>query len=278
MALTAEAYNRPPIPFVDINTGKKIRLRLRTMSFEREIGDMNLPADMLERHRLFIFYRNKQHEDRYMMVAVWRSFAIYERYWISFGFQSEEEYLIYYGLPDGSTLAGVTIMVSLFDKATFILLGEEVLSYMIRAVGEYQKDTDARKKNYQAIFDRYCEKHEAFDKATFYDEIRRYIIEVYEQPLAEQEGLNREQWLRERQIKKAERTKRRVIVKAIQGQQVTPRIEHDFEWREERCPYCLSKITIIEAFQNYTRRLETIIREKLGAEQLPEKPPIIQNL
>lgn len=273
---TAPGYNQPAIPLIDITTRKKVTLRLRTMSFRREIGA--LPADMRELHELLIQYRNKGNENTYMVVSVWNKLRIYEDFWKPFRFQSESEYLAYYGLPDGATLAGWTVMVNLFDKPTFVLLGDVVLSFMMRMVGQYQSDTDARKRDYQAIFDRYCRAHDAFDKTTFYDLIQRYVVETYEKPRAEEAGQTREQWLRNQQLQRREKTRRRVIKEAPNVQTFGPKITQDFDWQDEQCPYCLSKITTITAFQEYTRTLEEIIRQRLGPEYLPERPAALSGL
>jgi len=267
---TAPGYNQPAIPLIDIATRKKVALHLRTMSFRREIGA--LPADMRELHALLIEYRNKGNENTYMVVSAWNKLGIYEEFWKPFKFQTEAEYLAYYGLPDGATLAGWTVMVNLFDKATFVLLGDVVLSFMMRMVGQYQSDTDARKRDYQEIFDRYCRAHEAFDKTTFYDLIQRYVVEVYEKPKAQEAGMSREQWLRDQQLQRREKTRRRVIKDAPNVQTFGPKIAQDFDWQDEQCPYCLSKITVIKAFQEYAHALEETIRKNLGPEYLPARP------
>ena len=145
-------------------------------------------------------------------------------------------------------------------------------------MGRYQSDTDARKRDYQAIFDRYCSAHEAFDKTTFYDFVQKYIAEIYEMPRAKEEGKTRQQWLRGEEIKRAEKTKRRVIKTAPTVQTFGPKIEKDFEWQDEQCPHCLSKITVIKAFQEYTRLLEGMIRENIGGEKLPERPLALKGL
>lgn len=169
-------------------------------------------------------------------------------------------------------------MVNLFDKATFVLLGDVVLSFMMRMVGQHQSDTDGRKRDYQAIFDRYCKAHDAFDKTTFYDLVQRYVVETYEKPRAEEAGQTREQWLRDQQLQRREKTRRRVIKDAPNVQTFGPKITQDFDWQDEQCPYCLSKITVIKAFQEYTRMLEERIREKLGPEYLPERPATLAGL
>jgi len=279
MPLTAEKYDQPPIPMVDAETGKKIRLSLRKMSFAREIAD--LPSDLLQLHEMFIQQRAIRNENIYVSVATWNKLCVYDRFWTSFRFHSEEEYLAYYGLPDGTTLAGWTVMVNLFDKATFALLGDQVLSFMIRAVGQYQDDVDQRKKDYQAIFDRYCDHNVSFDKQAFFAVVRRYVTESYEVPAAKEAGLTTEQWQRQRTAvsvtqpgKTAERT-----VRVIHAQQhFGPKLTHDFDWKEKSCPSCVSKVTIIKAFQKHLRHCEDIIRKKIGEKAVPARPDEIKDL
>lgn len=270
---TASAYNQPAIPLIDILTRRKVTLRLRTMSFRREIGA--LPSDMRELHELLIEYRNKGNENTYMIVSAWNKLRIYEDFWKPFKFQSESEYLAYYGLPDGATLAGWTVMVNLFDKATFVLLGDVVLSFMMRMIGQYQPDTDARKKDYQEIFDRYCRAHDAFDKTTFYNLIQRYVAEMYEKPRAQEAGISHEKWLRNRGLQHQGKTRRRVIRDAPNVQGIGPKITQDFDWQDEQCSHCVSKLAVINAFQAYTEMLEARILENLGREYLPDRPAIL---
>lgn len=274
--LTAERYHRPSIPLVDPDSGEKIKLRLRTMAFRQEIA--SLPADMLQLQELVIKYRGGQNENIYMLVSAWNKLRVYEKFWETFRFRSEEEYLAYYGLPDSATLKGWTVMVELFNKATFVLLGDEVLDYMIRSVGRYQPDTDARKKDYQAIFDRYCGLCDAFDKTAFYDQIRRYVEEQYEAPAAKQAGMKLDEFRRKSVVQRTGKTARRIIQEAPKGQKFGPTITHDFDWKEERCPYCVSKLTIIGAFQEHTLLLEGIIRKKLGSKHVPQRPAALKNL
>ncbi len=205
-----------------------------------------------------------------MSVLVWNKIRAYDKYWEVFRFNSEDEYLIYYDLPDGMTLAGWTIMVTLFDKQTFMLLGDEVLSFMMRAVGEYVGPGDERRNAYQAIFDRYCSAHDAFDKASFYDLIRRYIVEMYEKPLAREEGIPHETWQKKKKEDLVGTRKRRTIVEVKRGRNGS-RIK-DFNWQPISCPHCAAKESVIAAYAAYVEELENVILTHLGEESLPEKP------
>lgn len=277
--ITAEKWDKPPIRLVHPDSGKKIRLQLRKMAFKKELT--GLPADMLQIHELLIAQRSERNANTYAMVAAWSKLKVHEHYWTAFHFTSESEYLAYYGLPDGATLAGWTVMVHLFDKATFILLGDEILSYMMRTIGEYEEETEERKKDYQMIFDRYCDAHDYFDKTMFFDTIRRYVVQKYEEPRAQAEAVSLEEWRRQRQVNMRGTALRRSVVNVgVQGptHDGGPRVEQDFAYRRELCSACKEKLSIIEAWQHYAEDLETMIRKHIGRQRLPPKPELIKKM
>ena len=272
--VTAIKWMKPPISLT--KDGKKILLRLRVMSFAKEIID--LPADMLEIHGLLVQKRANQNENTYMMVAAWNKLRVYEKYWTSFDFTSEGEYLAYYDLPDGTTLAGRTVMVNLFDRETFILLGDEVLSFMLRSVGQYQPDTDERKKDYQSIFDSYCAARDSFDKTDFYITVRNYVKRKYELPMAKNMGMTHEEWTKQGVTKQNGTTKRRKVVKTEAKQNFGPVLTHDFAWDEKTCSSCSEKSQIISVMSAHLEKLEAIITDNLGDNKLPERPKEIKDL
>lgn len=276
MALTAEKYWQPQIALVDPESGEKVKLRLRTMTFRKEVS--LLPKDLLELHNLLIIRRTGRNEDVYMLVMMWNKLRVYNRFWTSFKFQSEAEYLAYYDLPDGTTLGSLTVMVELFDKPTFTLLGETVLNFMIRLVGEYQENTDTRKEDYQAIFDRYCKVNENFDKTTFYAVARHYVAEIYEKPKAEKAGITREQWVRQKESFRSGTSRQRVTRPAPEKQTFGPKLTRDFEWQQKECPACVSKIAIIKDALRHIEMLEELIQKQIGKDKIPKRPPILQNL
>jgi hypothetical protein len=275
MALTAALYNKPPIPLVDVKTGGKIKLQLRRMTFEREL--FSLPSDMLKLQEMMVEYRGAQNENRYMLVMVYSKLKVHDRFWTSFKFHSEAEYLAYYDLPDGSTLAGWLVMVQLFDKETYTLPGDQILSFMIHYIGKYQSDTDQRKKDYQAVFDRYCKVNESFDKTTFYAAVRSYVEEVYVKPAAESNGISQQEWRRKKEVLTPGKRNRRFTTQASK-QKFGPTVEKDFGWTEEKCSACVSKITVIKDSVRYITKLESLIAEKLGKEALPDRPLSLKDL
>ncbi|MEK7559851.1 MAG: hypothetical protein AAB522_00930 [Patescibacteria group bacterium] len=272
---TAAQWNKPPIPLTD-EKGRKVKFRLRRMSFAREID--NLPTDMLKLHKMITERRLAGNGIIYDTVAVWNKLRRYERYWTSFKFSSEDEYLAYYDLPDGVTLAGWTVMVNFFDKPTFLLLGSEVLSFMMRSVGQYQTNTDERKKDYQEIFDKYCGTREDFDKTDFYKIVRHYVDVKYERPLAQEAGLSHQDWQRQQSVRSNGERKRREVTVVDTKQEFGPKITHDFSWKHEKCTQCMAKLEVFKAYEEYIEKLETALSEKIGRQHLPQRPEMIKNL
>lgn len=279
MALTAEKWFQPAIPMVD-DKGNKVTLRLRRMTFAREID--SLPSDLLKLHELLVVQRANRNESVYMMVAAWCKLKRYQQYWKSFHFGSEQEYLAYYDLPEGATLASWEVMVNLFDKPTFSLLGDQVILFMTRLIGYFQTDPDERKRDYQTIFDQYCKLYEAFDKTTFYRTVRNYVADKYEK-VAVEGGMTREAWKRKKEDHKKNpfrpgERKRRFTRKASEKQEYGPRIERDFDWRVEQCSSCKPKVRIIEDLLLQLEVCEELIRKRLGEKEVPERPVTIRDL
>lgn len=181
MATNSRSLNesRPGIALKS-GSGKKIQLQLRTMTFWKELAP--LPEEIARLHEMLIAARGRRNESIYQMVLVWNKLASkHKNYWTAMHFASEPEYLAHYGLPDGTTLAQWTVMATLFDKDTFVLLGDEVLSFMMLAVGEFQTNAEIRKKDYGEIFNHYCREYESFYKAAFYDMVWKFVQNRYEQ-------------------------------------------------------------------------------------------------
>ncbi|HLD63810.1 MAG: hypothetical protein A3C11_01185 [Candidatus Sungbacteria bacterium RIFCSPHIGHO2_02_FULL_49_12] len=171
-----------PVIALEDEDGKKLRLQLRMMSFRQELS--SLPQDAAELHKMLITARGKKNETIYQMVLIWNKLASkHKNYWTAMHFASEPEYLAYYGLPDGNTLAQWTVMVNLFNRTTFVLLGDEALSFMMHAVGEFQTNAEMRKKDYGEIFDHYCREHESFDKTAFYDVVWKFVQNRYKEQI-----------------------------------------------------------------------------------------------
>lgn len=253
-----------------------MKLQLRRMTFAREISA--LPVDLLELHTILMQHRGRHNEDIYMFVSVWNKMHVYQRFYESFKFSSEAEFLVYYDLPDGTTLARWTVLVELFDKQTFILLGDTVLLFMTQLVSIKQEDTDLRKKDYQAIFDQYCKGNDNFDKTSFYRTVRHYVEEKYEKLEREQEGMTQEEWRKKKETSKTGTSWRRGTKPAPESQSYGPKVSRDFTWKQEQCSVCREHIKREEEMLKHIGKLEALIERRLGKHAVPERPASIRGL
>jgi hypothetical protein len=246
------------------------------MAFQKELEE--LPSDMKALIELLIQSRSRINGGIYETVTIWNRLRNYDNYWLNFRFDSEAQFLAHYCLPDGTTLAQWTVMAQLFDRATFVLLGDEVLLYMMRWVGQYQAGADERKKDYEIIFDRYCRAQDDFNKLAFYDVVRKYVIERYEKPLAKQAGMSHVEWLKHRAKQARGKIFRPQVVDASRAQFRSPKVQRDFAWKQDECPYCSTKTQIIQNFIAYTRQLEQLVAKSQSEVALPKKPDNLRSL
>lgn len=279
---------KPRLRLVDPETGKKIRLSLRKMDFTKELS--KVPKNPLKNHEAIISCRGDQNAATYNMVLNWKQLCRSGDYWWkNFGCNTEAEYLAYYGLPDGSTLGHWAVMVQTFDRATFVLLGPEVLAFMMRLVSEHQKNADTQKLDYQAIFDRYSKAHESFDRTDFCDTVRQYIAEQYAWQIREREGRREEERRgRERAVATSSPTAATVATPA-NGETTeamfvatTLAVEQLNDGRiaalasPAACTECARKEEILAEFDRYVSNLEGIISTRLSPKALPYKPKVLQ--
>jgi len=255
-AVISRQSQRPVIRLKDKD--KKVRLRLRQSSFQVELN--KLPESTRPLVELLIQSRTRTNGSIYETVVIWNKLRTHDRYWKSFDFASEAQFLAHYGLPDGLMLASWTVMINLFDRATFVLLGEDVLLYMMRWVTQFQSNASERRKDFENIFNRYCRQHDSFDKMSFFDTIRLYTAERYPssdtaKPLL---GTGRG---RRGKSKKAYALAMRELF-----------------FQNEKCSLCSSHKTLIKQFVSYIQQLECIVREKLGEDMLPKKGDDLQEL
>lgn len=268
-----EGFEHIAIRLVHPGTGKKVRLRLRQMSFEKEAD--SLPRDLQALHKAMIQARAGRNASIYRMVFVWnRLRKLRERYWEAFGFNSDSEYLAYYGLPDGMQLAKWTAMVVLFDKATFTLVGDQVLSFLMAEVAKDVQSPEERKLEYQQIFDQYCNSYTAFDKYKFFRVVRSHMSKKY----AEQERPEPRRNVVFANFKRESKPSSRRARKSPGAQsQVKQLATVDAELASTACSFCSKAFVVLRAYERYTNNLESIIISKLGEEFLPSRPDVINN-
>jgi hypothetical protein len=262
---------------------KKIKLRLRSASFEREIA--HLPADLQELRKLMIDVRKNQQENIYMAVAVWSKLRQYDRYWVTFGFSSEAVFLISYDLPEGGTLAAWYLMVTCFDKDTFCLLGDTVLRFMMRGVAGYQTDASLQKRDYQAIFDKYCAVYDGFDKEAFCSSIQLYLEDTYVKPELEKQQITREEWARQNAQERKQKlvhTNQRFTattsIRKMRGSNDADTQEPGFQLTERKCPTCIRNAELLKAALKYIADLQKVIHKRVGKSAVPDKPKLLADL
>lgn len=255
------ATHQPPasvIPLPLLPPGQqKLRLRLRHMRFTQELS--HLPNDLRALHTLLLQNRSLRTETIYNLVCTYRKLsAIDPAPWPTLGFHSDCEYLAYFDLPDGKTLAGWTVLVQLFEKETFLLLGLDVLNFMVRWVGKYQLSSDLRKADYQEIFNTYSATHpNGFDKESFYATIRSFVEKKYldnVQPA---------------QLKISSGRLERITTISPNASSSPPPTDGDFAWPLRQCPQCKQKNQDLSTLLSYISSLE----ETLESYHLPYKRP-----
>ena len=122
----------------------KLHLSLRFVKFETEMRRMNLPQDVKTLLEALLVEREKELEHKYQMVFIFSQLQQKGSFWQDFGYNSIDELLASLDLPNGKTLGMWEILVRLFDKETFMLVGDEALSYMTFQISQHQKDIDQK--------------------------------------------------------------------------------------------------------------------------------------
>ncbi|GEM_PF-6670006 len=256
-------------PLIPLNDGKgKIRLKLRKTSLQKELDE--LPSDSKSLIELLIQSRARVNGGIYEVVTIWNKLRRQDQYWRPFGFHSEPQFLAHFGLPDGSMLATWTIMVEIFDRATFILLGDATLLFLTKWVSQYQADLAEKKRDFEAIFDRYCRERNDFDRSAFYQIVQTYVEDRYEKPLAKSAGMTHEKWLQNRRKPRIGGSKKPSHTEGL-CEPLSSNQELMLHSHDKYCGQCARKATLIKLFVDYTNQLEYIIRERLSEGSLPER-------
>lgn len=313
MSMSNRSFDKPPIKLIDPDTGKKCKLALRKMSFSKETHI--LPSDLLQIHDLVIAGRTKQNEGCYQMVLAWYKLKkTYEKYWTSYGFLTEKAYLAYYDLPTKNTLDSWANKAELFDKATFTLLGVEVLDYMVLRVDIYQSELDQQKLDYQGIFDQYCSVMDSFEKTKFFEIVNQYLRKKYHETLEEKQrkqvfnpvlaakeilfkpdteetkteeiSFPQATTVAEVEVKSVPNAaltvgsrKIKQMVKADSDQQeIRPVVTHQQIYKNKNCTFCLQHVELINALIAHVQKTEHVIRRELGEQYLPKRAKLIEKI
>lgn len=249
----------------------RLKLQLRTLQFNTELQRMNLLDDIKGLIHQLLHFRRQSFEFKYEMVFILTKLRQKGSFWLDFGYNSLDELLIHLDLPNGTTLGMWEVLVRLFDKDTFLLVGDEVLGYMTRVIALHQTDGNIRKNDYQAIFDAYCTSYPTFDKKTFCETVDRYATKKY--LLAEQYG---DEVKASRAGLKKGQGVQRVLGPVGEQKQEGPELIQDFSILLTQCTGCQAKNKALQAFNAHLAKLERLLKEK--GEEPPQRPMILEKV
>lgn len=260
---------------------EKISLNLRKLRFESEIKHAGYPTNMEEAINRFIQVRADMIEGRYEQVMLYIYIQQFGTFWQDFGCKSLDEWLANLDMPTGSTLANREIMVRLFSKDTFILLGDEILGEMMYLVSRFQTDPEKKKADYARIFDAYCKMNDSFDKTEFRKIVNWYVNTNYASKRIEVEDTKarppRDVAKGISSVKVARPVGEIVVdemepIEAIQEEDTTPLPESpmDFVIEHRLCAGCRAR-------DAYIAQLRRVIVSEIGLNRVPERPRDIQS-
>lgn len=254
----------------------KLHLKLRTLKFESELRRMSLPQETRDLLNYLVRLREETLRNKYDTVFAFTMLKQHGSFWEDFGYSSFDHMLSELDLHNGETLGMWEVLVHLFDRDTFLLVGDDTLYYMTRTVGEHQTNVDKKKEDYQKIFDLYCAKYIVFDKVNFRRTINMYVNERYVRPA----GIHvADSVKRPPQRPAAQGTVRIQSVKPVSGtQNYGPKLEYDFEVRHIRCSGCVEKEQQLKAALFHIHRLEALVKSVGAVAQLPARPKILEHI
>lgn len=290
-AASVKRYDQPQIKTkVD---GKKIKFQLRKVTFAHEIQNLNVPADMRDLLDVMLAARRGEHEAIYNKVAIFAKLRTFSKFWETYGFRTESDFLIFYDISDGSALGYLTAIISIFDKETFLILGPQVLQNMMFTIGKFQADGEKCKEDFQTIFDQYQKISTGFDKRSFNLLVDEYVERKYRQParVAQTKQSQSVGVIRSKNYSPSNgqltetkstgvfqpREQSHAVVDSRQANQsellrgnVLPTI------KTEPCGKCNEKIRTLHEFIQYTMELERIVKDGLGFSALPTRPALVK--
>jgi len=259
----------------------RLSLNLRQLRYESEMKSMGLPEDLQACIKFQLDLRAETLENKYKQVFAYTQLQKFGSFWEDFGCRSLDEWLATVDLPTGSTLANREVMVRMFSKETFVLIGDDMLGEMMLLICRVQSDTEKRKADYQAIFDAYCKSYTSFDKSKFREILYWYFNTNYSMPAGKKvENIKAsppsELPTGTHYVKVAK------PVAEIQSYQehsapvvhssavpsvapTTPSVTMDYVVEQRTCLGCRLRDAYIED-------LERVIQSKLGKRELPVKP------
>lgn len=275
---TQEATARPFLVFGDDGAqiglanengqSQKLRLNIRRHNIEMELVKMHLPHDVKELMHLALEERRRGLEGRYNLVCIWVRAKNKGEFWRKFDCRTLDQLLARLELPNGKTIAMWEVLVRLFDKETFLLVGDEVLEYMTTLVSKYQKGAKQGLVAYQEIFDAYCAKHEAFDKNSFYKIVYWYVNTKYVSPKEKQAAAGGGRSTTSHSLD-------RDPYRRPAGEPSPGRGPQEAREDNQKCPHCENRKFVIKIAKEHVLRLETVIEQNLGKGYIPPRPKVL---
>jgi hypothetical protein len=220
-----------------------IQLGLRSRSLEQEIEEACLPGNSAKLLDMALQSRHEIFNGRYNQVAVWIEMKKHGDFYKKLGYRTLEDLWIELGLPGGTTLAYWENIVRTFDKDTYLLIGDDCLSYLVRYISSFQSDSELRRRDYQQIFEAYTANNNSFDTRSFRRQINLYVNSHYVAPALDEP----------KQTKPKKVQTRRMPV-------------------NEPCPECTEKGQLLTATISHIESLENFIADQLGRAFIPHRP------
>lgn len=243
---------------------EKVSLNLRKLTFETEVKDAGYSKEMTEAINAGIQLRADTIENGYKTVLWYIHIKQFGSFWQDFGCKSIDEWLAKFDMPTGSTLASREVMVRLFDRETYLLVGDDVLGDMMFLVSRFQTDPEKKKTDYQNIFDTYCKTNDSFDKTEFRKIVNWYVNTNYASKTIGVEPKRVKDRPPTQLLKGWQESKVARAVDVEQpAQSATPTM--DFVIEQRLCAGC-------KARDEYIEKLQGVIRDGLGSDRIPERP------
>lgn len=254
---------------------EKVSLNLRKLRFETEVKQSGYPADMAAAINAGIQLRADTIENGYKTVLWYIHIKQFGSFWQDFGCKSIDEWLAKFDMPTGSTLASREVMVRLFDRETYLLVGDDVLGDMMFLVSRFQTDPEKKKADYQNIFDTYCKTNDSFDKTEFRKIVNWYVNTNYASKTigVEPDRVKDRpptQRLKGWQESKVARPVLKLPIEQSDRQEAQdlpplPESPLDFVIEQRLCAGCRAR-------DAYIAQLQRLITTELGSERVPERP------
>lgn len=247
---------------------KKLHLHIRRHNIEMELVKMKLPHDAKELIQLALEERKRGLEGKYNLVCIWIRAQNKGEFWRKFDCRTLDELLAKLDLPNGRILGVWESAVRLFDKETFLLVGDEALGYMMTLVSQHQKGAKQGLVAFQEIFEAYCAKYQAFDSDHFREVVHWYVNTKYVRPKG-QEG-------KSKPIRLVRRDVFRRPTAEPSGESRTARALPPPT--ERACHKCQYMEMQHRAVREHFYRLEQVIRQHLGDGYVPPRPKIVEDI